>query len=248
MTEFQVFTLAERPDLIKAANHLGSSPWPEFMLHDPIADQYFWRLYDTFQQFQVVLLDENGELAGEGNAIPFAWDGTVEDLPLEGWDAIMQRGVNNHNNGIQPNTLSAIQAVSAPEYRGKGVSQHIIRAMKMVAQREGLKALVAPVRPNLKHRYPLTPMENYVQWQHSDGSPFDPWLRTHVRLGAKIMRVCPQSMTITGKVAEWEAWTDMRFPESGTYIIPGALSPVTFDLARDEGRYVEANVWMLHSF
>lgn len=248
MTEFQVVTLAERPDLIDAVNHLGGSPWPEFMLHDPIADKHFWRLYDTFQKFQVALLDEDGELAGEGNAIPVTWDGTVEDLPLEGWDAIMLRGINNYKNGIKPDTLSAIQAVAAPKYVGKGVSQQIIRAMKKVAQREGLKALVAPVRPNLKHRYPLTPMENYIQWKHTDGSLFDPWLRTHARLGAKIMRVCPQSMTITGTIGEWESWTEMRFPESGTYIIPGALSPVMFDLERDEGRYIEPNVWMLHSF
>jgi hypothetical protein len=51
-------------------------------------------------------------------------------------------------------------------------------------------------------------------------------------------------MTITAPVAEWEEWTEMRFPESGTYIVPGALT--TVEIENDFGRYVEPNVWMLH--
>ena len=53
-------------------------------------------------------------------------------------------------------------------------------------------------------------------------------------------------MTITGSVAEWEAWTGMAFPESGAYVVPGALVPVEIDRARGEGVYVEPNVWMRH--
>jgi hypothetical protein len=53
-------------------------------------------------------------------------------------------------------------------------------------------------------------------------------------------------MDIPGTVAEWEEWTGMAFPESGEYVVPGALVPVTIDRERDQGRYVEPNVWMLH--
>jgi len=35
-------------------------------------------------------------------------------------------------------------------------------------------------------------------------------------------------------------------PGSGDYIVPGALVPVTVDCGRNEGRYVEPNVWMKH--
>jgi hypothetical protein len=38
----------------------------------------------------------------------------------------------------------------------------------------------------------------------------------------------------------------MRFPESGEYIVPGALVPLCVDRERDEGVYVEPNVWMEH--
>jgi hypothetical protein len=203
-------------------------------------------LYDTFPAYQLVLLDQKGQVIGLGNTIPVTWDGTVDGLPDDGWDAILQLGVSNFRADVSPNCISAIQAVVAPEYMGQGVSKQIIKAMRgLVAQAE-LKRLIAPVRPNLKHAYPLTTMERYIQWQQADGSLFDPWLRTHTRIGARILKVCPRSMNISAPVAAWEGWTDMRFPDSGQYIVPGALSPVTIDREADKGTYIEANVWMLH--
>jgi hypothetical protein len=38
----------------------------------------------------------------------------------------------------------------------------------------------------------------------------------------------------------------MSFPESGPYVVPGALQPVQMDLERNEGRYEDPNVWMRH--
>jgi hypothetical protein len=54
-------------------------------------------------------------------------------------------------------------------------------------------------------------------------------------------------MCITGTVSEWTNWTGLTFPESGTYIVPEALVPITIDRDRDEGRYVEPNFWMHHT-
>lgn len=248
MSEFITITLDQRPDLIAAADKLASETgaWPEFMLHDPVAAKHFWRLYDTFPAYQVVLLNEEGELVGMGNTIPVMWDGPLDQLPDDGWDAILALGVANFEAGIAPNCLSAIQAVVAPEHMGQGVSKQIIKAMRTIARHHEMNHLIAPVRPNLKHAYPLTPMERYIQWQHTDGSLFDPWLRTHARLGGRILKICPRSMTISAPVAVWERWTDMRFPDSGTYIVPGALSPVTVDRAMDMATYIEPNVWMVH--
>ncbi|MEO8610273.1 MAG: GNAT family N-acetyltransferase [Chloroflexota bacterium] len=246
LTDYTLHTLAERPDLIREADQMNGAGWPEFMLHDPVADQYFGQLYKRFADYQVILLNPDGKVIACGNTIPITWDGTVDGLPDRGWDAVMELGVRNHQNGIPPTTLSAIQAVVSKEHLGVGLSQHVLKAMKGAAAKHGLKALVAPVRPNLKHRYPLTPMERYVTWKHSDGLPFDPWLRTHARLGATFMKVCPLSMTIPAKVADWEKWTEMRFPESGTFVIPGALNPIEIDLEADTGRYIEPNVWMRH--
>jgi len=38
----------------------------------------------------------------------------------------------------------------------------------------------------------------------------------------------------------------MKFPQSGLYNIPGALNPISMDIEKDEGIYVEPNVWLLH--
>ncbi len=56
----------------------------------------------------------------------------------------------------------------------------------------------------------------------------------------------PEALTVVGTVAEWEAWTGMAFPESGRYVVPGALQPVAIDRERDLGRYDDPNIWMRH--
>jgi hypothetical protein len=119
--------------------------------------------------------------------------------------------------------------------------------MQALAAARGLGSLIGPVRPTLKAAYPLAPMERYVRWTTPDGAPLDPWIRTHWRLGAEIVRVVPRALVITGTVAQWEEWTAMRFPDTGPYIVPGALQPVTIDRERDEGRYEDPNVWMRHT-
>ena len=63
--------------------------------------------------------------------------------------------------------------------------------MRRIALEHGFSDLVAPVRPTLKTRYPLTPIERYVGWTTAEGLPFDPWLRVHARAGAELVRVCP---------------------------------------------------------
>jgi hypothetical protein len=119
--------------------------------------------------------------------------------------------------------------------------------MVAIARRHGLEALIAPVRPSLKERYPLVPVERYAGWRREDGLPFDPWIRVHERAGGTILKPEPRSLRITGTVAEWEEWTEMQFPESGEYVFPGGLSTVEIDREADAGRYWEPNVWMRHA-
>ncbi|CAM5233131.1 MULTISPECIES: hypothetical protein [Streptomyces] len=62
--------------------------------------------------------------------------------------------------------------------------------------------MVAPVRPTVKARYPLAPIETYMRWRREDGSALDPWIRTHQRLGATLVSAAPESQVMTGTVAE----------------------------------------------
>jgi hypothetical protein len=143
-----------------------------------------------------------------------------------------------------PTTLSAMVATVDPRRHGQGLSGHIINGMAEAAGKAGLDALIAPVRPTWKERYTLTPIERYTQWRRDDGLLYDPWLRLHERLGARILGIARASMTVEGTVAEWEEWTGLVFPDEGDYIVPGALVPVRVEAGR--GSYVEPNVWMLH--
>ncbi|AQZ62322.1 hypothetical protein BKM31_13375 [[Actinomadura] parvosata subsp. kistnae] len=36
------------------------------------------------------------------------------------------------------------------------------------------------------------------------------------------------------------------FPDSGSYVVPGALAPVMIDRQHDRGELVEPNVWVQH--
>lgn len=79
-----------------------------------------------------------------------------------------------------------------------------------------------------------------------DGLALDPWIRTHQRLGARILAAAPESQILTGTIAEWERWTGMVFPETGDYVIPEGLSLLRLDRSADQGTYVEPNIWMRH--
>ena len=238
-------TLAERRDLVTAVEHFGSSVWPEFMLHDPVADRCWPYMSDEFPEYQLALLDAEGSVVAVARSAPLGWDGSVADLP-RGWDDQFSRSVLQFERGIAPDTLGAIMIVTDPARRGDRLGGLMVRAMCTVGRLHGLRALIACVRPTWLEHYPLTPIAEYAAWRRDDGLPFDPWIRIHVRLGGRLSRAEPESMRITGSVGEWEAWTGMAFPASGQYIVPGACAPVEIDRDADVGTYDDPNVWVIH--
>lgn len=243
---YRVVSYAERPELAAQWDDVVGPAWPEFLFHDAVCNRYWGSLSTDFPQFQIYLVDdESGRMVGQGNSIPFAWDGRPETLP-DGVDGVLPLAFEQREAGVAPTAASALQAVVASPLRGRGLSGALIRGMAEAASRHGLSGLVAPVRPTWKARYPLIPMERYARWVRDDGLPFDPWMRIHARVGAEIVGVCPNSNVVEGTVAAWEGWADMAFPETGAYVVPGALVPVEIDRERDSGRLVEPNVWMRH--
>jgi hypothetical protein len=86
--------------------------------------------------------------------------------------------------------------------------------MKARAKTKGFGAVFAPVRPNQKHLQPRTSMRDYVDTVRADGFPIDAWLRTHLRIGGKVVKIAPYSMTIVGRLADWSLWTGMPFCRS----------------------------------
>ena len=163
-----------------------------------------------------------------------------EELP-QGWDEAFERGMETGGG----NVLSLLAISVDPGRRGAGVATRLLEAVRATAGAEGLESVIAPVRPTLKERYPLIPIEQYVEWRREDGRHFDPWIAVHERAGGTIVQVAPRSMLIEAPVADWEEWTSMRFPGDGTYVVPGMLAPL--EVRDGVGTHVEPNVWLRHS-
>jgi len=198
-------------------------------------------LTEELPEFQFHVVDGD-EILARARTIPLRWDGTVGDLPA-GIDGAIARGFDEGG----ANTLCALVIMVPRAAQGRGASRRALEGMVEIAGRHGLSALIAPVRPSWKERYPLTPIERYAEWRRDDGLLLDPWLRTHERLGAETLAPEPRSLRITGSVDEWEEWVGMAFPESGEYTFPGGLTTVAIDREADVGRYWEPNVWMRHA-
>jgi GNAT superfamily N-acetyltransferase len=244
---FQLITPRDLEGYNNLANEIAEASWPEFMLHDPIANENWHELFDRFEEYQFAMLDtETNQMAAMGNSLPFHWDKELSDIPEGGWDWVFLKAVEAHKNGITPNIQSAIQIAIHPDYRSQRLSTRMVQAMRTIGEYKGFKYLVAPVRPNEKSKYPLISIDDYVTWKTNDGLPFDAWLRVHARMGAKIIKPCHEAMTIRGPCSEWEEWMGMKFLQSGKYVIPGALNPIEIDVNKDEGIYIEPNVWMVH--
>jgi len=243
MDPLRVVTFTERPDLRDAVSRLHGEAWPPFQSKGAVVQRYWNALYTDFPEFQFALLNDEAGPVAAGNAIPLRWDGQVTTLP-EGWDDAVECAFAPHAGA--GDTLCALAAVTRSDYQRAGLSACVIEEMKNVATRHGFRRLIAPVRPTWKARYPLTPIGRYATWRRPDGTAFDPWLRVHLRLRGVILRTAPRSTVIEGAVAQWEEWTAMSFPGSGSYVVPGALSPIQIDTDADRGVYVEPNIWVLH--
>ncbi|MGL1892854.1 MAG: hypothetical protein OCD02_14575 [Spirochaetaceae bacterium] len=244
--KYKVVSLKERYDLFEKSDELNMEAWDEFMLHDPVADENWMTFIDAYKDYQLIILDENDEMAASMVSVPIKYDGDIKDLPDEGWDWAVKKSISDLNDGLIANILVGLQIVVYDKYRGKGLSSIAVKEMAKLGKEKGFKNLVIPVRPSDKHKYPLVDMEQYITFKNDKDLPLDNWLRVHVKAGGNIINVCTHAMEIPGTIKDWSEWTGLKFPISGPYIIKGALNPVLFNVEKDSGIYIEPNVWILH--
>ena len=127
------------------------------------------------------------------------------------------------------------------DYQKFGLSHRLLSEFKKLANKKGVEKIV-PVRPSFKVDYPLTPF--ITTSIGNERIIFDPWIRTHWMLGAKIVRPIYKAFTVTGTIKDCEEWTSMHFRESGRYVIQGALQPIQIDRENDFGIYYDPNLWI----
>jgi hypothetical protein len=247
--ELQVYTLAERPDL---ANRLNDFPEAvaEFLYHDPISVVLYDEVILAYPEYTIMAVDpaDPDVPVAKMLSLPFTWDGDPEkELPPGGYDDVVLSAAANRLTGRTGNLVSAVEAMVQPRLRGRGISHLMLAALRRNAARLGFRCLVAPVRPNGKHRYPQTPMTEYLGWTRDDGLPVDPWLRVHLKSGGRVVGVAPRSMNIIGTVDEWRSWTGLPFDRPGPVVVSQGLVPVQCDPAAGVATYVEPNVWIHHT-
>jgi hypothetical protein len=236
-----VVTVAQRPELVEPSREQTADTMPEYNMHGDVLNAYWPRLTRERPDFQFHIVDEHDAILARARSVPLRWDGSLEDLPA-GIDGAIARGFEEG----WTNVLCALLVMVPLHVQSRGISSSAIAAMREIAEAHGFESLIAPVRPSIKERYPLVPIERYATWRRADGFLFDPWMRVHERLGATILRAEPQSLRITGTVGEWEDWTASGYPTSGSYSFPGGLAALEIDRSRDVGSYWEPNVWMQH--
>ncbi|MEV3856772.1 N-acetyltransferase [Streptomyces sp. NPDC050095] len=247
--DLTITTLAERPELRDAVWTMEDT-WPVFVQHDPVGWSFMGRIAAELPEYVLVATDPAGDVVAKGFSVPFAQhvEGRGGVLPDRGWDRVIQWSFADRRHGVAPDTVSAVEITIVPRLLGRGLSGRMLAALRENARSRGFDEVVAPVRPSGKHQEPKTPMSEYAyRVRESDGLPHDPWLRVHVRAGGVIDKVAPASMTVSGSLAEWRAWTGVAFDTAGPVEVPAALVPVHCDPERDVAVYVEPNVWVRHA-
>ncbi|WP_299439147.1 N-acetyltransferase [uncultured Aquimarina sp.] len=229
--------------LLKQYRSAINKAFPKVILHSQVIKDYWDKLEKYFPHTQLFIVDEYRNLIGFMNAIPIYYDLPLTELPDEGWDWLVKKGIEDFENKITPNSLGGLQIVVIKEYQGQGYSKLLISRGKHAKENLGFKNFIIPIRPILKHTYPEMKMEDYIDLKEHD-KIFDPWIRTHVDSGAQVIKVCENSMNVTGDVHFWEQLLHKKITESGSYEIKGALNLVSIDIENNYGEYEEENIWI----
>lgn len=246
MGRYVLKTRADSAALRRAAMAIEQAAWNSlgFLNFTRAHFAFYQDLLDTHADCQLCLVDEaTGYPVAVGNCVPLACD--FNNLPPEGWDWIVETAASGA--GKPRNAIGAL-AISVPGiHRGKGVARQLIAGFRELAAKKGYDGVIAPVRPSEKYRHPFIPIDDYIGWTDESGRAFDPWMRSHLASGGKIVGPAARSMVVEEPVGFWEMWTGRSFSETGDYVVDGALAPVSIKLESGVGSYVEPNVWFAYA-
>jgi len=220
--------------------------FPQLLSESPIIKRFWSKLEQYYPEHQHFLISPEGELIGFINTVPFQLKERLDELPDEGWDWMLTKGISDFENKQEPNLLGGLQVIVREEFQNLGYSRQIIKHCKEVLESSKLLNLVIPIRPTKKHLFPTMSMTDYMNYK-KESEIFDPWIRTHLKGGAQIVKVCERSMTIKGDIGFWEKIMNKKITKSGDHILDGALHPIRIDLKNNIGEYREPNIWIKYS-
>ena len=208
-----------------------------------IIKDYWTKIESYFPKTQIFAVDDDQRLIGFANMVMIHWVNPMEKLPQDGWDWLVKKSIHDYEQNLELNTLGGLQIIVTKNFLGKGYSKKIITEIKKRKEHLGLQHLIIPIRPTLKHQFPRMKMSDYLNKKEGD-KIYDPWIRTHVNGGARIVSVCSESMRISGHMELWKSLLHNEQISSGDYIVEGGLNTVAIDVSNDHGVYLEENIWI----
>lgn len=154
------------------------------------------------------------------------------------------------------NAIFLLAIAVAPEYRKHKLPAMLIGAAREAARKLGFSYVMAPFRPNAYGKYKAerhvghseSLFNEYCSLRNEDGLPVDPWLRSVVRLGARLLKPVQRSLTLKGDLPKFEDFRASFRP--GDWYSPGKdiwecgeTSTWYVDPARRIAMSVEPNYW-----
>ncbi|WP_167957212.1 hypothetical protein [Anaerosporobacter faecicola] len=242
--EYQVSSYNKESKCICEIQNINEKAWPKFMQGEKVMRSYWGFMLGNYSDCQKVLT-HNNKIVAVVNAAPFRLGDDVNALHEDGMYWGLKQVTHNYYSGEKLDTLLALQVVVNPEFRGNAISYECVEILKMIAREQGVDKVVIPLRPSLKHLYPLIDSREYISWKNDDGLPYDPWLRVHVKAGGDIVKQC-RGISIWAPIEQWKEWSGLYFGSTGEYIVPGALNPVHVDIDKNLGTYTQDNIWVVH--
>ncbi|NNE16742.1 MAG: hypothetical protein HKN51_17290 [Saprospiraceae bacterium] len=220
--------------------------FPKLIFQSSVVKTSWIKIEKYFPSFQRFLINEQNNILGLINTIPFFWDHPLSKLPDQGWDWLVKKGIGDFENGISPNHLGGLQIIVAKSFLNKGISKLLIAEGKKIMSEYKFRNFAIPIRPTFKSHYPEMAMDEYLNFKKED-KIFDPWIRTHLNSGAKVIKVCNNSMKISGRINFWKGIYKRETKQHNYWIVEGALNPILIKPKQDIGVYNEANIWIYYN-
>jgi hypothetical protein len=151
----------------------------------------------------VTIARVGGQPAGSQFAFKFNWNGNVETLTT--WDDLTANGWTDKVHVPDGNTGFLVGVGVVPKFRQDVFENNLVESPQRISQlllvntfiklhQEGIRHVVGCARIPFYHQKSVLDIEAYCSYRCDDKKLFDPVLRFHERLGAKIIKPVAYAM------------------------------------------------------